>query len=170
MANRKRFGWSRTIPARCPFTPSSFCKSHLGNTTTVSDASSKATETISDGLGRVTSVIEDPGSSGHLNLTTNYGYDVLGDLTSVYKCSANGCGSGQSRTFAYDSLARMTQSTNPESGTVTYSYVGSSPQSTLQSRTDARASNPKTTYTYDALNRLKSVTYADGTPSLSYNV
>ena len=67
----------------------------------------------------------------------------------------------------YDGLGRLTSATNPESGTVTYSYLnGSTPKQTLQSRTDNRGTaTGKTTYAYDADNRLKTVTYTDGTPT-----
>ena len=34
----------------------------------------------SDGLGRLTGVTEDPGSSPHLNYSTSYQYDVFDDL------------------------------------------------------------------------------------------
>jgi RHS repeat-associated protein len=68
-----------------------------------------------DALGRLTEVVEDPGSAPHLNYVTQYTYDALGDLTSVNQ-------SGQSRSYSYDGLGRMTSETNPESGTTTYSY------------------------------------------------
>jgi YD repeat-containing protein len=44
-------------------------------------------------------------------LQTIYAYDPLDDLTSVSQ-------SGQSRTFTYDSIKRLVQSTNPENGTL----------------------------------------------------
>jgi hypothetical protein len=78
------------------------------------------TATTADALGRVTYVLEDVTG---MDLATSYQYDVLGGLTNVQKCPSGGCAngsSGQVRTFQYDSLGRMTQATNPESGTVTY--------------------------------------------------
>ena len=55
------------------------------------------------------------GNSGSPTYTTTYGYDLLDDLTSVSQ-------SGQPRAFTYDSLARLVQAVNPESGTIQYSY------------------------------------------------
>ena len=81
------------------------------------------------------------------------------------KCSSTGCGTGQLRTFTYDSLGRPLQASNPESGAVQYSY-GS--KAMLQSRTDARG--VVTTYAYDNDNRLSSATYSDGSPKLTYTL
>jgi len=66
----------------------------------------------------------------------------------------------QTRKFYYDSLGRLTGSTEPESGTVNYSYdnVGN-----LSTRKDARLIT--TSYSYDALNRLKQIGYSDGKTS-----
>ncbi|MGH9583950.1 MAG: hypothetical protein ACRD4O_13550, partial [Bryobacteraceae bacterium] len=58
---------------------------------------------------------------------------------------------------------RLTQATNPESGTVSYAYDS---QGNATSRTDARGVT--TTYTYDALNRLTGKSYSNGTPAVSY--
>ena len=44
-----------------------------------------------------------------------YSYDTLDNLTGVTQ-------GRQTRTFAYDSLRRLTSSANPESGTVTCGY------------------------------------------------
>jgi YD repeat-containing protein len=76
-----------------------------------------------------------------LYATTHYAYDVLDDLTAVTQA-------GQSRTFVYDSLKRLKQATNPESGAVNDAYDGNS---NLQTKTDARSIT--TTFAYDALNR-----------------
>jgi RHS repeat-associated protein len=68
-------------------------------------------------------------------------------------------------------LSRLTSVTTPEAGKVTYSYaVSGNPCSGDPSapctRTDARSII--TTYAYDALNRLTSKTYSDGTPTANY--
>jgi len=73
-----------------------------------------------DGAGRLKEVDENAtsvtwrggsyGVSG-ATLQTMYAYDPLDDLTSVSQ-------SGQSRTFTYDSIKRLVQSTNPENGTL----------------------------------------------------
>jgi YD repeat-containing protein len=108
-------------------------------------------------------VIEDYGTS---NLTTNYSYDLLGDLTTVMKCSAGrsgpNCPSGQLRSFTYDGLGRMTQATNPESNTFTYSYSSQGGNYlSLQSRTDPRGIT--TTHSYDSAGRTSRLDYSDGT-------
>jgi RHS repeat-associated protein len=127
--------------------------SYSGNCATVTDEAGKSRKSCSDGLGRLTSVSEDPAGQ---NIQTTYSYDALDNLTSVVQ---NG---SRNRTFAYDSLARLTSATNPESGTITYTY---DPNSNLLTRKDAR--NITTTYTYDALNRNTLKSYSDGTPSAS---
>ncbi|HEY3102502.1 MAG TPA: RHS repeat domain-containing protein [Pyrinomonadaceae bacterium] len=72
-----------------------------GNTVTATDQASKSRKSVSDALGRLTGVYEDP--SG-LNYQTSYSYDVLNDLTQVSQGS-------QTRTFIYDSLKRLTSAT-----------------------------------------------------------
>src|SRR6185369_907288 len=84
--------------------------SYLGNTTTVTDQAGKKRSSVTDGLGRLKQVIEDPLG---LAYATTYGYDALDDLTSVTQ-------GAQTRTFVYDSLKRLTRAINPESGTINY--------------------------------------------------
>ena len=130
---------------------SSASASYSANCVTETDEASKNRESCTDGLGRMTSVIENPGGLGY---TTSYGYDVLGDLTSV---TENG---SRSRTFVYDGLGRLTSTANPESGTVTYVY-DTNTVGDLRTKTDARGIT--TTYTYDLLHRLTAKSYSDGT-------
>jgi RHS repeat-associated protein len=83
-----------------------------------------------DGLGRLTSVCELtvgttawPGGSckqtfGQTGYWTTYTYDALGHLKSV---TQNAQGSPtQTRSYYYDGLGRLTQESNPESGTTWY--------------------------------------------------
>ncbi len=98
-------------------------------------------------------MFEDP--SG-LNYETDYQYDALDNLTKATEGS-------QARTFTYDSLSRKLSATNPETGAVTYTYAANGD---VQTRKDARGIT--TTYTYDALNRLTSKSYSDGTPAASF--
>jgi len=99
---------------------------------------------------------------GHTEVTagyyTSYAYDLLDDLTNVTQ------GTQPLRTFAYDSLKRLTSASNPESGTISYQYDNNG---NLTQKTDARLI--VTTYAYDALNRNTSVTYTNdpaGTPGV----
>ena len=127
--------------------------SYQGNQTTVTDQALKSRRSLTDALGRLTTVIEDPNG---LNYQTVYQYDALDNLRSVNQGS-------QTRTFAYDSLSRLTQAFNPESGTVSYLYDSNG---NLTSKTDARSI--VTNYQYDALNRLTQRSYSDSTPSVTY--
>jgi RHS repeat-associated protein len=139
--------------------------SNLSDRTTITDPAGVTRSTLTDAAGRVTSVTE----AG--TLITSYAYDALNDLTIVCQGSAfvNGaCPSGvQSRTFAYDSLARLITATNPESGTTPYTYDN---DGNLLTKTDANTN--KTTMTYDALNRVASKAYAFisgySTPNVTY--
>ncbi|HZE68208.1 MAG TPA: RHS repeat-associated core domain-containing protein [Pyrinomonadaceae bacterium] len=126
---------------------------YSGNTVTVTDQALKKRQSVTDGLGRLTQVFEDPTG---VNYQTTYDYDALDDLTTVTQ-------GVQTRTFAYDSLKRLTSATNPESGTIGYQYDGNG---NLTQKTDARG--VITTYIYDTLNRLTSRSYSDSTPTVTY--
>ncbi len=139
--------------------------SYSGSTVTVTDQNSRQRKSVTDALGRLNEVYEDP--SG-LNYQTIYAYDVLDDLTSVTQ------GNQPPRVFTYDSLKRLTSATNPESGTVCYGTVvngqcqgnGYDANGNLVYKTDARG--VLTTYGYDALNRATTRSYSDGTPAVTY--
>jgi RHS repeat-associated protein len=120
--------------------------SYSGNTVTVTDQAGRQRKSVTDALGRLKEVYEDPGG---LNYLTSYGYDVLDNLTTVNQGS-------QTRTFVYDSLKRLTSANNPESGTVSYQYDNNG---NLTLKTDARG--VQASYTYDALNRNTSIIYSN---------
>jgi RHS repeat-associated protein len=128
--------------------------SYTGNSTTVTDEAGKKRTMVTDGLGRLSQVFEDP--SG-LNYGTVYQYDALDDLTNVTQSSS------RQRTFVYDSLKRLTSASNPESGTVAYTYDA---DGNVITKLDARSI--RTTYSYDQLNRVLSKTYTDSTPTVTY--
>jgi YD repeat-containing protein len=142
---------------------------------TVTDEANNSRQSCVDGLGRVTSVVEDPGSSPHLNYLTTYGYDPLNNLLSVTQGGgATGSGGAVRRSFTYDSLSRMVCASNPENSTAacpstlpsspvsgTVGYVYDSDGNVL-TKTDARS--VVTNYSYDALNRLLSKTYTSAPP------
>jgi RHS repeat-associated protein len=109
--------------------------------------------------------VDEPNSSGTLNVATCYRYDALNNLAQVVQQSEN-------RTYAYDGLSRLTSSSIPESGTTTFSYANGSSlcsgsPGNVCSQTDARGVT--TTYSYDALNRITQKSYSDGTPTVTYN-
>ncbi len=145
--------------------------SYSGNTVTVTDQAGKQRSSVSDALGRLTQVVEDP-TAGGLNYSTTYTYDVLGNLRQVTQGS-------QQRFFMYDSLSRLVRAKNPEqaagsvasnltdpvTGNTQWSMAyGYDSDGNLMARVDAR--NVTTTYGYDALNRNTTVRYTDGTKDI----
>jgi RHS repeat-associated protein len=151
--------------------PTQLCSSStygLGFPVLAIDEAGKRREFWTDGLGR-TIEADEPDSTGALNSNTCYSYDPHGNLLKIVRSSPS-----QSRTYAYDTLSRVTSVTIPElansSGTncaITYSYDSNS---NLQTRI-APAPNQSsctttvtTTYYHDALNRLTKITYGATTP------
>jgi RHS repeat-associated protein len=143
--------------------------SFSGNSTTVTDQAGKTRKSVTDALGRLVEVYEDPevlGGPAELNYQTTYLYDVLDNLVKVTQ-------GGQQRFFMYDSLTRLIRARNPEQGTwasvsLSDPLTGNSAwsnayeydaNSNLIQTTDARGT--VTSYTYDDLNRNKTVNYSD---------
>jgi YD repeat-containing protein len=98
---------------------------------------------------------------------SKYTYDVLNELAAVTQ-SAQGTGTHQTRTYAYDGLGRMTSEENPETNQTAYAYTfdieGTSCNTTyrgdLVKRVDPQGT--VTCYAYDGLHRLASATYPSG--------
>jgi RHS repeat-associated protein len=124
--------------------------------TTVTDQAGKVRRSVMNAFGQLARV-DEPDASGSLGAAsspaqpTSYSYDALGNLTRVVQGT-------QTRAFNYSSLARLTSATNPERGTVSYSYEDNG---NLSAKTDAR--NVTITYAYDALNRNTTVDYSNTT-------
>jgi RHS repeat-associated protein len=110
---------------------------------------------------------------------TKYEYDALGNLTKVTQQRGT-AGTTQTRSFAYDSLSRLTSATNPESGTITYQYdangnlvlkidprLGRTRDLTCSS-VSYTGNNIATCYEYDELNRVKTRAYNNDTPDVTY--
>jgi len=98
------------------------------NTTTTTDETNNQRKTQHDGLGRVTAVIEDPNG---LKYETDYQYNALDDLVSVVQKGGDASQANwRTRAFQYDSLSRLLSTTNPESGTISYTYDANSNVST----------------------------------------
>lgn len=125
---------------------------------TVTDESGKARQACTDSLGRLTSVLEDPGG---LNYSTSYTYDAMNDLTGVTQSGS------RQRTFVYDSLSRLISATNPESGTASYSYDanGNLIYKTMPAQNQQGSATATLTYCYDVLNRLTAKAYTQQTCS-----
>jgi RHS repeat-associated protein len=146
---------------------------YSGNTTTVTDQAGKSRKSIKDALGRLTQVFEDPAG---VNYETDYGYDAFGNLLCAGQKGTNtgtfsGCSSIPSswrpRTFSYDSLSRLLSATNPESGTITYSYDadGNLLQKTSPAPNQTGTATVTLSYCYDALNRVTGKAYTAQTCS-----
>jgi RHS repeat-associated protein len=131
---------------------STISTNYSGKCTTVTDEAGQARTSCVDGLGRMTGVWEDPNG---LNYETDYTYDAVGNLLSVkQKGRDSNSANWRLRSFLYDSLAKLTSATNPESGTITYNYDANG---NIVTKT---APGPtQINYTYDALNRLTRKAY-----------
>jgi RHS repeat-associated protein len=151
---------------------------YSGNSTTVKDQAGKARKSISDGLGRLFQVNEDPSV---LNYETDYTYDALDNLLTVnQKGNDPNSANWRTRTFAYNSLSLLTSSTNPESNTqpvspfalvpTTYVYDASGNLSTktAPAPNQTGTATATTTFAYDVLNRLTQKSYSDTTPVVKY--
>ena len=84
-----------------------------------------------------------------LTATASYTYDWMNHLIGPSMTRGT---TTQTRTFVYNSAGQLTSATNPESGTVTYTY---SADTTLWGKTDANGQ--LTVYGYDASKRVTSV-------------
>jgi RHS repeat-associated protein len=148
-----------------------------GDCTTVTDEAGNSRQSCADGLGRLTSVWEAPTTTGY-NFETVYAYDPMNDLLSVSQEGGSTSSNWRIRSFAYDSLSRLTSATNPESGKIAYSYDANSNLSTKTAPSPNQiptgTATVITTYSYDVLNRLTGKNYNDSdtnnpaTPSVSY--
>lgn len=151
-----------------------------GNTVTVTEQAGKQRKSVTDALGRLTSVYEAPNDTTSFNFQTSYVYDVLGNLRTVTQGS-------QKRYFFYDSLSRLIRARNPEldvnsnlnlssdaltennnQWSLSYTYDNNG---NLLTKTDAR--NTIANYTYDVLNRVTQRSYSGGTavatPTVTYS-
>jgi RHS repeat-associated protein len=110
---------------------------------------------------------------------TLYQYDALDNLTcavqkgtdtSAFTKCASAPAAWRPRSFTYNSLSQLTSATNPESGTITYSYDnnGNLLTKTAPAPNQAGAMTVTTTYVYDPLNRLTQKSYSDPTPVVKF--
>jgi len=131
---------------------------YSGNSVAYQDENLNKWSRTYDAQGRLTAVLEPNGLSQTPSMETDYSYDALNNLTSITQWGgAYGSSGAKTRSFSYDSLSRLISSTNPESGTITYSYLANGSLcagdvTVTCSKTDARG--VATSFTYDALNRM----------------
>jgi RHS repeat-associated protein len=128
---------------------------------TASSATSQGTyfsQPSFSGSGTALSGGTDSTASLDTPLSTFSGYNAMGRLLQVTQGQ-------QTRTYQYDSLQRLTSACVPERNnqcnTYTYKDFGA-----LATKIDPRSIT--TTYTYDTLSRLQTITYSDSTPTVTY--
>jgi RHS repeat-associated protein len=130
--------------------------SYSGTSVTYTDEKKNQWQRTYDALGRLTTVLEPNGAAQSPSMETDYTYDALGNLWSVNQWGgASGSSGAIARAFTYDSLSRLISATNPETGTVSYSYDANG---NLLSKTsplvNATSGTQTIGYCYDVLNRL----------------
>jgi len=154
---------------------------YAGNSVSVIDPAQKWKQYYMDSLGNVSLVVEpnpnanpiptsppawsfatytqNPALSNVTYHQTSYAYDVLNHLTLVtmprYNASSQ-VTTTQTRTFNYTASnvvgALLLSATNPENGTVTYTYGSNN-----MIATKLDANNQKTVYSYDSYNRVTEI-------------
>ncbi|MBL0189432.1 MAG: RHS repeat-associated core domain-containing protein [Candidatus Obscuribacter sp.] len=130
-----------------------------GQVLTATDPSGVLTQFSYDlATEKLLSIVVDPGISPHLALTTSYGYDTVGNVTSVTNPNLN------QSTFLYDSLRRRTQITSPAPFNFVTKYVfdDNSNLLNIQRQTGGLPMFQQTDYTYSATNQLLTVTDSSG--------
>jgi RHS repeat-associated protein len=160
-----------------PYPPGDTVLTTVGPAPQGEGTSGKQEQLQYDALGRLTSVCEvtaaagsgpclQEGPGGATGYFTQYGYDAAGRLISVTQNAQNS--SPQQRLFSYDAMGRVLTANEPESGLTQFFYdtAPSAPGAAcsgtyngdLVKRYDANGNT--ICYTYDALHRNTSITYA----------
>jgi RHS repeat-associated protein len=156
--------------------------SYQGNCTVHTDGAGATTKSCVDGLGRLTSVAEPGPAAGTASDPTGlldayvtlyfYGTDASGNSTTCIEqhgtvASSSGCSAPPSadatslwriRRAVHDSAGRLISASNPETGTITYTYDanGNMTSETHPAPNQPAASTATVTvsYSYDQLNRV----------------
>jgi YD repeat-containing protein len=132
----------RTLTVTSPDGASVTRYTYHGNQTTVTDPAGKSKTMTTDAMGNLVTVAEPDPVSG--TDTTTYTYNAANQLLTVTMPRSSGT---QTRSFQWTG-SDMTSATNPENGTITYTYDGAH---RVKTRIDAKGQ--KTQYTYDGYGR-----------------
>ena len=157
-------GIGRMLNSISPDGASTTTYSYAGNTVTVTDPAGKWKKFTMDGFGNISSVVEPDATQTNTSgqATTTYTYDALNHLIQISMPRQTPGGTvTQTRTFNYNSGSTITaylqSATNPENGTVSYTYNA---DGTVATKTDARFQI--LTYSYDSMGRLQQVSNPSG--------
>ena len=132
----------RTLTVTSPDGASVTRYTYQGNQTTTTDPAGKSKTFTTDAMGNLVIVTEPDPTSG--TDVTTYTYNAANQLSTVTMPRSNGT---QTRSFQWTG-SDMTSATNPENGTVTYTY-----DSAHRVKTRIDAKGQKTQYTYDQYGR-----------------
>jgi RHS repeat-associated protein len=147
-------GLGRTVSVTSPDGASTKRYEYAGNTVKFIDEAGRWKKYTMDAFGNIVQVEEPKPAADTVhagNYFTYYSYDVLNHLIQVRMPRRDVT---QTRSFYYGNPpgAHLLSATNPENGTVTYSYDANH---RLSSRIDAK--NQKTAYSYDGYGRLTQI-------------
>ncbi|MGO1073861.1 RHS repeat-associated core domain-containing protein [Lysobacter sp. CA199] len=137
--------------------PTGFTYDANGNLDTVTDALGRITDQDHDPLNRLARTWQDVGG---LNAKTVTKYNALDQVTEVTDPN------NLVTTYGYNGFGDQTRLSSPDTGVTTYAYNSAGLLTTKQDANDASAHR----YTYDALNRPKSIFYsATGPADVEYD-
>jgi YD repeat-containing protein len=137
--------------------------SYVANTVTVTDPAGKWKTFTMDAFGNLTTVVEPDASQTNASnqATTTYTYDALNHLIGVSMPRQMPGGNVVTQTSTFNYLvgntitAYLQSATNPENGTVSYSYNS---DGTMATKLDAKGQ--ALTYAYDGYGRVLTVSLA----------
>ena len=157
---------TKVIPPDGTSTSNNVTTQFCGGTTLATDQAGHWHRSTTDALGRLIEADEPNSATATVNVcpgtgepiwVTSYSYDALNNLVGSSQ------GGSRQRSFVFDSLSELTSSTNPEAGTVTYTYNN---DGIVVTKKDAR--NLTITYSYDVVHRLTGKTYSNSDPTAAY--
>jgi len=132
----------------------------VGNLTQRTDFNGQVTGSIYDDNHRLSVRNFDDGSS------ETYTYDAVGNLLNVVQTAENS--STRTTSYTYDLRDRLKTHSQPNGAVITYDYDGAGNRSSVEVDSPTGATRT-TTYAYDSLNRLATVTDANGLTSYGYD-